>query len=193
MHAFVFVGKTKEERIREIEKRLAVKPWEILRLTDSGISDAREFRRQLPLVKAGIIESADMLTPEAQNALLKTLEDPPPGVTVFLETEFPDRLLPTVLSRVQLVSLGNAPQQSDVALPQGTPGKILQDVDAAIGEDPKKYLAALIRSAHKKLHDPGENRRHTAVLLKNLLTAQTQLSVNVTPRLVLDNVFLAGV
>jgi DNA polymerase-3 subunit delta' len=46
---------------------------------------------------------AHLATAEAQNALLKLLEEPPPSAAIVLVTEFPDRLLPTVLSRCQEV------------------------------------------------------------------------------------------
>ncbi|MDD4858091.1 MAG: hypothetical protein PHD74_08305 [Candidatus Krumholzibacteria bacterium] len=42
---------------------------------------------------------AHLATAEAQNALLKLLEEPPASAAIILVTEFPDRLLPTVLSR----------------------------------------------------------------------------------------------
>jgi DNA polymerase III subunit delta' len=46
-----------------------------------------------------IIDDADALVVPAQNALLKTLEEPPPSSVFFLVTSRPDALLPTVLSR----------------------------------------------------------------------------------------------
>ena len=46
-----------------------------------------------------IIDEADALVPPAQNALLKTLEEPPPSSVFILVTSRPDVLLPTVLSR----------------------------------------------------------------------------------------------
>ena len=48
-----------------------------------------------------IVERADALLPEAQNALLKTLEEPPPASVFVLITARPDVLLPTVRSRCQ--------------------------------------------------------------------------------------------
>ena len=50
-----------------------------------------------------IIERADKLTPSAQNALLKTLENPPEDTVFFLLTDAPGALLSTVRSRVRLV------------------------------------------------------------------------------------------
>jgi len=46
-----------------------------------------------------IIFEAHLATREAQNAFLKLLEEPPQSVVIVLVTEFPDRLLPTIISR----------------------------------------------------------------------------------------------
>ncbi len=46
-----------------------------------------------------IVDEADALVPQAQNALLKTLEEPPPSSVFMLVTSRPDVLLPTVRSR----------------------------------------------------------------------------------------------
>lgn len=50
-----------------------------------------------------IIQGADKMTPQAQNALLKTLEEPPGDAVLFLVAEKAASLLPTILSRVRLV------------------------------------------------------------------------------------------
>ena len=54
-----------------------------------------------------MIEQADKLTPSAQNALLKTLENPPGEVMFFLITDAPGALLDTIRSRCQTVRLGD--------------------------------------------------------------------------------------
>lgn len=61
-----------------------------------------------------IVDDADAILPEAQNALLKTLEEPPPASTFILVTSRPDLLLPTVLSRCQRLRFGRL-SPSDVA------------------------------------------------------------------------------
>ena len=53
-----------------------------------------------------IIDAADALNVEAQNALLKTLEEPPPASVFVLVTDRPDLLLPTVRSRCQRLRFG---------------------------------------------------------------------------------------
>jgi len=50
-----------------------------------------------------IVLEAELLSEPAQNALLKTLEEPPPSVTILLICRRPDALLPTTLSRCALV------------------------------------------------------------------------------------------
>ena len=54
-----------------------------------------------------MIEQAEKLTPSAQNALLKTLENPPGEVMFFLITDAPGALLETIRSRCQTVRLGD--------------------------------------------------------------------------------------
>ena len=54
--------------------------------------------------KVFIIDEAELLDAPGQNALLKTLEEPPPGTTLILITASEDRLLPTIRSRCQRVA-----------------------------------------------------------------------------------------
>jgi len=56
--------------------------------------------------RVAIIEGADRMNEDAQAALLKTLEEPPAGVTIVLCADQEDRLLPTVRSRCSRVRLG---------------------------------------------------------------------------------------
>jgi len=72
----------------------------------------RWFERQFHLTgvaggrrKVGIILDADRMNEESQNALLKTLEEPPPETLLILATGNPAALLPTTRSRCQLLPL----------------------------------------------------------------------------------------
>jgi DNA polymerase-3 subunit gamma/tau len=73
--------------------------------SNRGVDDARAIRERLtvaPMMGHGtvlIIDEAHMLTREAQNALLKSLEEPPPGVYFIFATTAPDKLLSTIRSR----------------------------------------------------------------------------------------------
>ena len=55
--------------------------------------------------KVVLIHPADAMNPQAAHALLKTLEEPPSGARLLLSCAQPDRLLPTVRSRCQLLKV----------------------------------------------------------------------------------------
>lgn len=56
--------------------------------------------------KVFIVDEAELLDADAQNAMLKTLEEPPSGTVIVLVTQQEDRLLPTIRSRCQRVAFG---------------------------------------------------------------------------------------
>lgn len=60
--------------------------------------------------KLFVIRAADDMTVQAQNALLKTLEEPPGSTFIILLVSAVDRLLPTTLSRCQLVRFDGLPE-----------------------------------------------------------------------------------
>jgi DNA polymerase III subunit delta' len=61
--------------------------------------------------KVFIIREAELMSVPAQNALLKTLEEPPQGVTLILLCEQADQMLPTTRSRCTTVRFGLLPRQ----------------------------------------------------------------------------------
>ena len=52
-----------------------------------------------------VVDQIELSMPQAQNAFLKTLEEPPPRVVLLLTTAAPDRLLPTIRSRCRRLEL----------------------------------------------------------------------------------------
>ncbi len=75
--------------------------------SNRGIDEIRELRERTRFAsgesrnKVYIIDEAHMLTPEACNAFLKTLEEPPRGVIFILATTDPSKLPATIVSRCQ--------------------------------------------------------------------------------------------
>ena len=73
------------------------------------VNSVRELRREASLTgflagkKVFIISDAEMMNTEASNSLLKTLEEPPADTVLILTTSRKDQLLPTIISRCQLV------------------------------------------------------------------------------------------
>ena len=59
--------------------------------------------------RVAIIDAADDLTPSAANAVLKTLEEPPPRGVLFLITHQPGALLPTIRSRCRRLAFSPPP------------------------------------------------------------------------------------
>lgn len=80
---------------------------EIDAASNSGVGDVRGLISQVsyqPIVgkyKVYIIDEVHNMSNEAFNALLKTLEEPPANVIFILATTEPQKILPTILSRVQ--------------------------------------------------------------------------------------------
>ncbi len=79
------------------------------------VEDARAAIRFLSLTPAEggwrfvLVDQAEQMQPQAANALLKTLEEPPPRSVLMLTTAAPDRLLPTILSRCRRLELSPLP------------------------------------------------------------------------------------
>lgn len=82
-----------------------------------------------------IVDGADLMTPQASNALLKTLEEPPPHSSWILVSEGTSRLLPTVVSRCRIVRFG--------ALPVDVAAKLLSR-EAQMEMNEAKSLAGLL-------------------------------------------------
>jgi DNA polymerase-3 subunit gamma/tau len=83
--------------------------------SNNGVEQVRELRdnvRYAPTkgkFKIYIIDEVHMLTSAAFNALLKTLEEPPPHVKFIFATTEPQKVLPTILSRCQRFDLHRIP------------------------------------------------------------------------------------
>jgi DNA polymerase-3 subunit delta' len=81
------------------------------------IDEVREFQKTLSYRafsggwKVGIIKEAEKLTVQAMNSLLKTLEEPLPNTALILTSSNRSRLLPTVVSRCQIVRFPPVPKE----------------------------------------------------------------------------------
>ena len=103
----------------------------------TGVDNVREeilsrvnYAPTLGRCKVYIIDEVHMLTPAAFNALLKTLEEPPEHVVFIMCTTDPQKILATILSRVQRFdfhSIGNDEMQAHLAYVCGEEGFTYDD------------------------------------------------------------------
>lgn len=95
------------EVCKAIDRGSSLDVYEIDAASNSGVDFARDLVERSNLkpiqarYKAYVIDECHMLTTQAQNALLKTLEEPPPNVVFILATTDPEKLLDTIRSRCQ--------------------------------------------------------------------------------------------
>ena len=100
------------DQCQKITKGNAVNVIEIDAASNRGIDDIRDLRDKIAykpvegLYKVYIIDEVHMLSPEAFNALLKTLEEPPSDTVFILATTEPQKVPVTISSRCQRFDFG---------------------------------------------------------------------------------------
>lgn len=219
MHAYLVTGGIKTDRDNKIKELLTTHRTSKFDTVDLekeglsiGITRVREFQKRLILAPinspwiTGIIHEADTLTVEAQQALLKTIEEPPPRVKIILESFSCLSLLPTIVSRCQVIilenklaaddKLVNACYQTIEKIRKLSPGKRLPITDE-VAKTKDEALAwvdtATAAVRQKLLENAGKDPDRSAKLVslsRGLIRAKHELSANVNFRLVLDNLFL---
>uniref|UniRef100_B8DQU3 DNA polymerase III subunit gamma/tau n=1 Tax=Nitratidesulfovibrio vulgaris (strain DSM 19637 / Miyazaki F) TaxID=883 RepID=B8DQU3_NITV9 len=125
------------EQCRKVVMGNHVDVVEIDGASNRGIEDARRLREAIGYApmegryKVFIIDEAHMLTREAFNALLKTLEEPPPRVTFVLATTEPHKFPVTIISRCQHFTFKRLPENELEAHLTGVLTREGQDFDPA--------------------------------------------------------------
>lgn len=214
MHTFYITGGNAIDRLEYIThicNELGVTSYDIHRLIPKeeslsiGISDVKQWQKELfltPLTSPytiGIIPEAQLLTTEAQNALLKTLEEPPTHAKIYLESQTSSALLPTILSRCQIIQLLT---QSSKDLNQSSLATMLQLCDNTISvgkkiaildekisnkEEAKVWIEQAIHTLHSNRNTiPSTTYQQ---FMQHLLSASQHLASNVSYKLAIDHLF----
>lgn len=174
-----------DPRCKEIAEGRSLDVLEIDAASNRGIDEIRGLRETVRYAPAGskfkvyIIDEVHMLTKEAFNALLKTLEEPPEHVKFMFATTEPEKVLPTILSRCQRFDLRRIP----AALIVKHLSKIAGEEKVTIDEP---ALFAIARGAEGGMRDAestldqlisfcGDRIEEADVLSMFGLTAQAQL------------------
>lgn len=142
-----------------------------------GVEAVKDFREDMFLSstesenKIYIIDDAESMTPEAQNSLLKVLEEPPKSVNIILLAKECDRILTTIKSRTQYIPMSRF-DEGELA------GQLLKDSAEARdinALDPTRFMG-LVMSAdgrlglakdlmNKRLSEQSEEERYEIVKL----------------------------
>jgi DNA polymerase III subunit gamma/tau len=163
------------ESCRKITAQTDLDVSEINAADNNGVDAARELMERSAFApiesrfKIFILDEAHSLTPQAQNALLTTLESPPPRVVFILCTTDPQKLLKTILSRCTRFEF-HPIRPSDIEQRLADIAEI-EKIDAT-----SEALNAIARSANGGLRD--------ALTLMN----QLKLAGKITPETVAEAV-----
>jgi hypothetical protein len=222
MHAYLITGGDLPARSEEIARRTTMLKIHAFDTTSPeitgptiGIEQIRAFIKTIALrpthgtMSAGIIPQAELLTVEAQQALLKTLEEPPAHATLILSAPGDATLLPTVVSRCIkiavtattttivgdgsekltdfLTHLATKPIGERMAFVE-TVGKskdeILAWIDGAL-----RFFAVAIRDNTSPARTT-EKRLFDVRLIHRLMRAKQQIQGNIHPLLALEHALI---
>ncbi|MBU4098624.1 hypothetical protein KJ980_03155 [Patescibacteria group bacterium] len=157
-----------------IEKDTAIKQ----NINTIGIEEIKHMQKKLFLkpikspIKAVILEDAQLLTIQAQNALLKALEEPPDHTIIIISSQSRESLLPTIISRCQIIDLKDERQKlSD---------QKIQELTEFIVNLPKLSISEKLKKAELLAKDKEKTIEWTTklilVLRDNLLSCHPDRS-----------------
>lgn len=202
MQPKIIVSKNREARAKEIWdllEKLDIKPNnpDLFLLEDEkiGISQVKQLIKHLSTKsfgktpKSAVILEGSTISPDAQNALLKILEEPPGNSIILIGTDSETRLLTTVLSRCLIVNLDYDPRNNDSDF------SIDHILNASVEErfdliekttDKEQLLNNLVSSYRKRLIEGTVSGK----FLEDLLQAQIWKESNVNIRTILEYLML---
>lgn len=133
------------QNCKEIATSRSMDVLEIDGASNRGIDEIRNLRELVKYTpihskcKIFIIDEVHMLTTPAFNALLKTLEEPPPHVKFVFATTEPNKVLPTILSRCQRHDFHRLSLEDIMTVIE----EVLKKEDISIDERTKRVVAEL--------------------------------------------------
>ncbi len=120
--------------------------------SNRSVDDIRELRERVSYAPSGghwkvyILDEAHMLTREAWNAFLKTLEEPPPNTAFVLATTEPHKVMPTIVDRCQRFDFARpSPEDIAIVLRRAAAAESIELADGALG--------AIARAANGSFRD----------------------------------------
>jgi DNA polymerase-3 subunit gamma/tau len=139
------------EQCKSITRGANIDVVEIDAASHRGIDDVRSLRDAVKLApssskkKVYIIDEAHMLTTEASNALLKTLEEPPDHVIFVLATTNPEKLIGTIRSRATEI-IFTLPKIAEIVR---SLGKVVKGEKIKIGKEALELIAQAAKGSFR--------------------------------------------
>lgn len=153
-----------KEPSRPLKETLIISPDEKTTIGIDRIRDLKHFLWQKPVNssrKTAIIKGAENMTPEAQNAALKIVEEPPESTLIIFIADVEDNLFPALSSRLQKIhfsgAAGSSASRIKMADLSGEVEKITEN------EQAEQFLRSLIFELKK---DPAKNLKKLKATLK---------------------------
>jgi DNA polymerase III delta prime subunit len=145
-----------------------------------GVDEARELKETAYLAPIGpkriFVLGIPSITREAQNALLKLLEEPPAHVHFFLILPTEELLLPTVRSRTELFRIESESDADDAKKFLGqTPEARLETVKKILDKKDKALAVAFLRNVEKELSKLKQGSAEFEKALEPVIFAETYI------------------
>jgi len=147
-------------------------------------------------IKLVVVFDAQAMSIEAQNAFLKTLEEPPGSCQIILIAQDKANLLPTIISRTKVIQLVEAEQENFDTVWQEWQKIVDKDLGEKIvfadekGKQAKEWLLSLTLALQQRLIDSGDKQK-IAYWLKLCQKALAMMASNVSPARVVDWLMLS--
>ncbi len=213
MHSFLIVSKDRNKASAYISNFLKEEKIDPLDIDNQvyekaiGIEDVRNIQKKILLKpfrgnkKAIIIDIFEGISIEAQNALLKSLEEPPASTTIVISAPGKELILPTIISRCKVIELGEKNFEisegsisvyinfTDVLF-NGKAGDKLKLAQDIASQDSLTWLEKMSIFARSKLLENPADFKYFSLLQALSQTHAIVKSTNVNPRVALENLFL---
>lgn len=205
-HAYLFLLPPLSDRAKifqSLKKELAISSEDLYFLEDNPIkiSQIRELKHNLSLkpfknpYKVAVILYGEGLTHEASNSLLKTLEEPPGKAAIFIFVSDKEALLPTIVSRCQLLRLQAIDFQNSLLEDVPEIEKIAQmhladRFNLAEVLSKREDLSKIIMVWQLQLRDKMLKDRELSGNIENTYKLLLALKTNANKTLLLENFFI---
>jgi len=198
-HAYLVFGHVEINEIKALFKVSDPDYFEILE-TPIKIAEVRALIHWVSLKPHSsekrliYLANVETMTLEAANSLLKVLEEPPPYAMLILQAQRKEKILPTILSRCQLIREEESSEKSNIIYftPEKLSKMTLKDRFSYIGKlvDEKAPTAEVLNSWESFYREELLQGKDVLAQLNDINLARSLLSTNTSVKLLLENLVL---